>query len=231
MNFLFEIFGENNTGKTHQAHDNWPEPYHVDTAFTSMGFRELEVDPDTERQGESWPVVLELHDWDETEARKHYHYAAEYDDLWDAIGRADAAGAETIVFDNSHDMRVLAAKHWCEENDTDWPQQQQWGEVNDLVDQVFQRALEDRHVVVISQMTDEYRDGDKTGERVWDGPKRMPFKADFRLKLEVDGSTRVCRVIKNGSVDQAGDDWIPAIGDEADFETLLLASDVPEDQW
>lgn len=230
MNFIFEVWGENGVGKTHQSFNNFPNPVHIDTAFTEMGFRELNVEVNDDREGESWPVILKSHDWDEEAAREPYEYATTYGEIMDAI--EDHEGdKDTIIIDNSSDLRTLAAKHWCRQNNSDWPKQEQWGEVNDMVNEVFERAKNNCHVVVISQMTDEYDDGEKTGERVWNGPKEMDYKADFRIKLVIEDGERSAKIKKNRFRDRAGENWVDSVGEEIDFEDLMLVSGIPEEHW
>lgn len=222
---LTELWGEPGSGKSHLAHQWTNSVYHLDTAYTTLGFRSMEIDDDRER-GETWPVVLKQYDWDETKASEHYEFLSAWPQNTDFI----PVDVETVVIDNAADLRVLAAHDWCVEHNTDWPQRAQWGEVHDKVDR-FLRALQRRyHVVVISQMTDEYEDGEKTGHRVRDGPKRLDHRADFRLRLEVDDGTRVIHIVKNRFLDQAGDDWVGEIQSSIDLETLAALSNIPEEQ-
>lgn len=234
MNFWFECFAENANGKTHQTHANWPEPLHIDTAATSMNFREFDIQQNEDRLGESWPVLwMNVYDGDKEQAKEHYRYVESHERLLSVVDKLSGDDPyRTVILDNTADLRVLAAKHYVEQQGKDWPQREEWGRVNDMLDEVFQQVLQTHHLVMISQMTDEYQDGDKTGERVWDGPKRAPFKCDFRLKIEIDEEgTRDVKVIKNRFVDRASDDWVANLGSEADFETLMHVSGIPESEW
>lgn len=229
MKTMTEIYGEPNTGKTHLAHVGWPDPLHIDTAFVQMGFRSFDVESGSE--GESYPVVAKLHDWDEDETDDHYWYVDSYSGVTNAIELTDRS---TIVIDNSADLRALAARHWCEENGKEWPQREQWGEVNNLVDEAIRAASDKAHVVVVSQMDDEYKNGEKTGNREWDGPKRVDYRADFRLKLELQDGDRIVNVVKNRHLDSASDDLGAKgtdLGSNTDLEELLMLSGIPEDRW
>lgn len=229
MNTLTEIWGPPGVGKSHMAIEGWPDPLVVDTAFTSLGFRQAEVDQAADERGETWPVHLKLHDYDEQAAESNYHYLGEWPE-----GTEFAAGYSTVILDNAADLRVLAVNAWAGEHDSDWPQQSQWGEVNDKIDWLLRRLKADHHVVVISQMKDEYRNDAKTGDKTRDGPKRMEYKADFRLKLDVDDDTREAQVMKNRHLDSAGDEFGAAgtvIEGGTSLEDLLLFSQIPEEQW
>lgn len=224
---ITELYGEPGTGKTHAAHSGWPDPLHVDTAFVQMGFRSMDVH-DQGGRGESWPVVAKQYDWDEQTAADHYAYVTEFPQVRQAIETTDRS---TIVLDNTADLRALAAKQYCVENNTEWPAKEEWGQINDMVDQVIQLASESHHLVIISQMGDEYQNGEKTGRRVWDGPKRLPYKCDWRIHLVVEEGTRHGYVEKNRFVDQAGDDWIDDVGGSVNLEDLYLVSKIPNQQW
>lgn len=231
MNFLTEIFGENNVGKSYQAHSNFPEPVTLDTAFTDMGFRELNVETDEDGRGETWPTVLQVYDWDEEEADEHYYYVDSFDQFHSFYESGLLDEFETIVIDNSRDMRVLAAKAWCDQNSKDWPQRAEWGEINDMMDEVFGTFNQTHHVVVVSQMGDVYEDGESTGEREWDGPKSMDYHADWRVELQVEDGDREAIIHKNRWLDPAGDEWVDEIGGEADFDVLASISGIPDERW
>jgi hypothetical protein len=225
MNTLTELWGEPSTGKTHQAHSGWPNPLHLDTVWTDMGFRELEVESDAE-VGESWPVVQALYDWDDQEANKHYRLL----DTWQQ--RPDIPDwCETVIVDNAADLRVIAANHWCQENGKDWPAQQHWGSINDMVDGLIRYLNQEHHVVVISQMKEEYQDGDKTGGRVRDGPKRMEFRADFRVRLQMSQENdRQAMLVKNRHLDRSNfPDWPHEMGETVSLDSLMSLAGIPEE--
>lgn len=235
--FLIEVFGEANTGKTHQTHAGSPNPLHLDTAGTDLGFREMSVDVDPERKGESWPVIYaKVYEYDEDAALEHYRYVDSYETGQDLL--QEVPNFDTVILDNGADFRVLAAQHYCQENNTDWPHRQEWGEVNSLVTEWIEACLnQGTTLVVISQMKDDYEDGDKTGDRIRDGPKNLPFDADFRIKLERvetddGGVSRNAKIVKNRHLDLLGaDSGITSIGDVYDFETLMGVSGIPEGEW
>lgn len=226
---LTEIWGLPSSGKTHTAIEGWPNPLLVDTAYTSLGFREIGIERATDERGESWPVLLKLHDYDEDAAEQHYHYMAEWpDDLM------VMEGYDTIILDNAADLRVIAANAWCEETGNDWPQQAQWGKINDMLDSLFRQLGDDHHVVVISQMKDEYVNDAKTGDKTRDGPKRMDYKADFRLKLEADSDGRSAIVKKNRYMDPTSDEVGAEgtdLGESPSFQELMLYSGIPQERW
>lgn len=235
--FLIEVYGEDGTGKTHQTHAGSPDPIHLDTAGTDLGFRELSVDVDPERRGESWPVIYgKVYDFDEAKAESRYRYIDSYGTAEGVL--ADIPEYQTAILDNGADFRVLAAQHYCQVNSTDWPHRQEWGEVNNLVTEWIETVLsQGTTLVVISQMKDDYEDGDKTGDRIRDGPKNMPFDSDFRIKLEKQrtedgGIKRNARIIKNRWLDMLGEDaGITSIGNVYDFQTLMGVSGIPESEW
>lgn len=221
---ITELYGEPGVGKTHAAHSGWPDPLHIDTAPTQMSFRSITV-TDESGPGESWPVVCKCYDWDEARAQSRYAYAPSYDDVVSAIADAEC---QTIVLDNSADLRVLAAIKWCEENNTDWPKKQEWGQVNDMVDDVIQMAQANHHLVVVSQLSEEYIQGESTGEMTWDGPKRLPYKCDWRIQLVVEDGTRHSLLRKNRFLDRAGDEWVSDLGGSVDLAELYLVSQLPD---
>lgn len=231
MHTITEIYGEPGTGKTHAAIDGWPEPLVLDTAFTSIGFRSAEVSKTWNERGESWPILLKLYDYDEEIAGYRYKYL----DSWPE-STTFTDGYDTIILDNAADLRVLAVKEWIDQHDDyDWPQQGQWGEINDMIDGFLRALSASTHVVVISQMKDEYKNDTKTGERVRDGPTRMEYKADFRIRLEIDdASERHAWVEKNRHMDATSDEYGSRgtdIGPSFTFEELMMYSDIPQEYW
>jgi hypothetical protein len=228
---LTEIWSAPGVGKTHAAHEKWPNPLHLDTAFTKIGFRQLEVEPDPNETGESWEIVQKLHGWDADEAREHYHYLEEFPQTTEWID----SEFDTVIIDNAADMRVLAAIHWCEQNNSEWPKQAEWSNVNDLIDELLRVLNRDFNVVVVAQMKDEYQDGDKTGGKVRDSFKRMDYKADIRLELELgDDNERHTWVRKNRYLDPSSGAYGAKgsdLGSDWDFEELMLVSDVPDEVW
>lgn len=229
MNILTEIWGEPSAGKTHSAIDGWPNPLLVDTAFTTMGFRELEIDPDPDERGESWPVLLKLCEYDDSEAEGKYRYL----DSWpqDLPWGTDH---ETVILDNAADLKVIAANEYCRRNDADWPRQQEWGKVNDMIDSLLRRLKNEYHVVVISQMKDEYVNDVKTGEKERDGPKRMDHRADIRIRMSVDDGERSAIVKKNRFLDPASDEYGAEgsdLGGSIDIGTIMALTSVPEERW
>lgn len=221
---LTELFGEPGVGKSHAAHQGWPDPLHIDTAPTQMGFRTLDIQ-DEGGPGETWPVVAKLADWDEQQAQSQYEYAPSYQAVVGAIEQSDH---KTIVLDNSADLRALAAHEYCQQNNTDWPQKQEWGEVNDMVDDVIQAAQLDHHVVVVSQLSEEYIQGESTGNMTWDGPKRLPYKCDWRIEVAIEDGTRHSYIRKNRFLDRAGDGWVNDLGNGMSLQELYLVSQLPE---
>lgn len=227
---LTEIWGPPSAGKSHAAINGWPDPVVVDTAFTSLGFRDIEIDPDPEERGETWPVLLKINDYDVEAAEQQYHYLSEFPE--------DFAFAEdfgSVIIDNTVDLRVLAANAWTQKpGNSEWPQQGEWGEVNDMVDWVIRRLAHDHHVVVISQMKDEYVNGDSTGEKVREGPKRMEYKADIRIEMDVDENGHHAYVWKNRYMDPATDEFGSEgsdLGSGFTFSDIMHLSGVPEEQW
>lgn len=230
MNTLTELWGEPSVGKTHLAIDGWPNPVLVDTAFTSLGFREVEVDPDPDERGESWPILHKLHDYDTASAEARYHYLSEWPSSFDF-----AEGFDTVILDNAADLKVLAVNQWCQDTGNEWPQQAQWGQVNDMIDSLLRGLTRNYHVVVISQLKDEYKNDVKTGEKVRDGPKRMDYKADFRLRLHLDDENqRHIIVKKNRHMDPAADEYGSEgsdLGGSASLSELMMYADIPESEW
>lgn len=229
MNILTEIWGEPSAGKTHSAIAGWPNPLLVDTAFTSMGFREIEVEADPDEKGESWPVLLKLSDYDESAAEQQYRYLDQWPD--DLPWQSDH---ETVVLDNAADLRVIAANEYCRRNDADWPRKQEWGKVNDMIDSLLRRLKNEYHVVVISQMKDEYVNDAKTGEMTRDGPKRMDHRADIRIEMSVDDSERTAIVQKNRFMDPASEQYGAEgsdLGGSPDLASIMALTDVPSERW
>jgi len=234
MSTLTEIYGLPGTGKTHLGHNGWPDPLHLDTAITQMSFGSIETFGDNGKTGESWEVILKLYDWDETAASNHYQYVTSIDDIRNAIQRDDGAH-ETIVFDNTYDVKAFAVKGFIDSTNQDWLRKEQWGKVNDEVDEITQIALNnDYHVVWVTQMKDEYRHGDKTGEKEPDGPKRAGYRCDFRLELTVDDDRHVL-VRKNRYVDPTDEDAFGSRGDDlgssTSHEELMMLSGIPDERW
>lgn len=232
MTTLTEIWGPPGVGKTHLSLSGWPNPLHVDTAFTNIGFREVEVEPDPDERGESWPVVSKVFDYTE-EADERYHYLDEWPSSF-----AFAHGFDTVVLDNAADLKVLAVHQWCEETGNEWPQKAQWGEVNDKIDGLLRGLLRNHHVVVISQLKDEYKNDVKTGNKVRDGPKRMDFKADFRLELDLadgdEGNVRQTIVRKNRYMDPTAGEYGAQgsdMGSGTSLEELMMLAGVPDEEW
>lgn len=230
MSTLTEIWGPPGVGKTHMALEGWPDVLHVDTAFTNLGFRTVEVEPDPNESGESWPIVNKIFGYTD-EAGERYHYLDEWPSNFEF-----ADGYSTVAIDNASDLKVIAVHKWCENTGNEWPQQAQWGEVNDLIDGFMRGLLRDHHVVVVSQMKDEYKNDVKTGNKVRDGPKRMDYKADFRLELEFDEeeSERHTHVRKNRYMDPTQEEYGAQgsdMGEGTSLEELMMLADVPDGEW
>lgn len=228
MNTLTEIWGAPGSGKSHTAHTGWPNVLHIDTAFTSIGFRKLEVDASEDGRGETWPVVKSLYGWDSEAAESHYYYLTSWPNSLEFIG----SEIETVVLDNAADLKVLAARSWAEQTGNEWPQREQWGEVNDKIDGLLRELTSEYHVVVVSQLKDEYVDGDKTGQMVRDGPKRMQYKADLRLRMRVnDENERQALMVKNRFMDTTSVEMPMNLGATTSLDTLLSLADVPNEEW
>lgn len=238
--FYIEIFGEAGMGKTHQAHQGSPDPIHLDTANTSMDVGDYDIDPNPDRKGESWDVIhSKVHDWDTEEAERRYRYVSSYQDAQETISGLD--GFQTVILDNWYDFRTLIVDHMADEypdlmQSRGWPTQNGWGKAADLYRQFSDMVLETgRHFVIISEMSDEYEDGDKTGGRERDGPSKAQFNCDFRIKLdteEKDGEMRRQAIVKkNRWLDRFSNQWVESIGSEYDFETLMAVSQIPEEEW
>ncbi len=228
--YLVEVFGEPGVGKTHQAHNNFPNAATIDTAGTQMGFREYEV-KDSGEFGESYPIIKKINGWDKEETMKHYRYVSSFGEIYDALDEL-AEDHDTIVLDNASDFRVMTVKELCKRNNEEWLQQQEWAKVNDMVDEFVEVAIKSKRVnlVVISQMKDEYKKDVQTGRRIRDGPKRLPFKSDLRFKMTLEDGERSVKVLKNRFLDRASDEWIDEL-DELDFEIIMTLSNIPESEW
>lgn len=228
MNYLYELYGSEGVGKTHAAHDGFPNPVHLDTAFTKfMGFGEFDVESDPDERGESWSTIYKLCDWDEENAEDRYVYVDEFDVFYNFYKSGLLDDYDTIVIDNSSDMKTLAAIHWCEENDQNWPRKEQWGQINNKVVEVLGMYVQTHNVVLISQMKDEYVDGEATGERVPDGPD-LRHKADFRIELVVEGDERKAKFRKNRWLDQASDEWVDEITGDLTHDAVCETANIPE---
>lgn len=226
---LTELWGLPGSGKTHLAIDGWPDPLLVDTAFTSLGFREHDIDADPDERGESWAILLKLCDYDQEKAAERYHYLSGWpEDL------SFCEGFDSVIIDNAADLRVIAVHEWVQNNDYDWPQQAQWGQINDMIDGLLRTLQRDYHTVVISQMKDEYKNDVKTGKKEREGPKRMDHKADLRFELRVGDDGRKIHVRKNRWLDPASDDYMSegtVVDDSLTFEEVMYASEQPEELW
>lgn len=237
MNFLTEIWGAPGVGKTHLGHKLAGDgnALHIDTATTANSVQEKEVKVRSDREfGESWPVVQSIYGYDEEAASSHYWFA---DSLQSVRMAVDADGGEhdAVVLDNTTDLRNLAIKEFLGECDQTWIMQEQYGAVNDKVDALTDWILaQGYHVVWITQMTDEYVNGQSTGEKVPKSPKYGDHRCDFRLEVAVEGTDdakeRIIRVRKNRHADPIGG-GPAAEGSEhtgsLTLDTLLALSDVP----
>lgn len=238
--FYIEIYGEAGMGKTHQSHEGSPDPVHFDTASTSMDLGDFDIETNEGRRGESWDVIhSKVHGWDDEEAEKRYRYITGYEQAQDIL--QDLDGFETVILDNWYDFRTLIVDHMADEypdlmQSRGWPTQNGWGKANSLYREFVDLVLETgRHFVVVSEMSDEYQDGNKTGGRERDGPKKAQFDCDFRVQLETvardDGEERRAVVRKNRWLDRFSDEWVESIGPEYDFGTLMAVSQIPEEEW
>lgn len=232
MNTLTEVFGEPASGKTYTAHNGFPNPLHLDTSTTQLSPSDFEVKTMNHGdRGESWSVIADIYDWDDDSIDEHYRYVTSFDDVYEMV-EADGGEHDTVIIDNTSDLKALAIKKFIADEGQKWITQSQYGAVNDMVDEVTQWVLnQGYHVVWISQMKDEYADGDATGGRVVDGPKRSEFRCDFRIRMAVEDGERHAYVEKNRLLDQAGDNWVDDFGGSVELEDLLMMAGVPEREW
>lgn len=231
---LTELYGRPGSGKTHTAHEGFPEPLHIDTAVTQIRTQAHEIETLSGETGESWEIVLKQHDWDEADAQAHYAYVESFDEIFDVV---EAAGTDhrTVVIDNTYDLKALAIKKFLEQADQTWIRQEQYGAVNDMTDEVTQWIRnQGYHVVWVTQTKDEYKNGKKTGDYEPDGPKRADHRCDFRIELQVDDEGRHVIVRKNRYMDPASDEYGAAgtdLGASFSLEDLCLVSGLPAQQW
>lgn len=226
MNTMTFIHGEPKVGKSHTAIRGWPDPLHIDTAYTQMEFADSDIMADRSGKGETWPVVNKLLD----DPEDHYHYLTEFK-------QPDAfldEQYESIIIDNVSDLRTMAAARWAEQKNTDWPMPKQWGGVNNMVKRFVQGLkLNGKHVVVVAQYTDEYENDSKTGERKPDvGSIDFDYMTDFELEIRVtDENERKCLMTANRRTDTTKLEMPMNLGATASLDTLLSLADVPEGEW
>lgn len=233
MNSLTEIFGPPGSGKTHASHEGWPNPLHIDTAMTQIRTQDHDVEVVDGETGESWEVVLKIYDWDEQTAQSNYAYATSFDEVQETV-REDDNEHDSVIIDNTYDLKALAIKRFLSNQDQTWIRQEQYGGINDMVDEItLWIKNQGYHVVWVTQVKDEYRNGQRTGEYIPDGPKRADHRCDFRIEMFVDDDGRHAIVRKNRYLDPAGDDYGSEGSDlegSLNLEDLFLLSEVPEGQ-
>lgn len=234
LRLLIELYGPPGVGKTHAAHTIHESVLHIDTCTTQLSVQDHEVQQmgADDAHGESWPVVLDLYGYDEQTASEHYAYATSFEQIR-AIVEADDNAHDVVVIDNTSDLRNLAIKDFLAESGQTWIAQEQYGAVNDMVDGITEEIKrQGYHVVWCTQLKDEYRNGQKTGEKVPESPKRADHRCDFRLRLAIEDNERAIHVEKNRHMDATSDEPGAAgtVLDDVSLDLLAAFSGIPEDR-
>jgi hypothetical protein len=160
---FIEIIGEPAVGKTHLSL-TFPKPLLIDTT------------PKREARIIAYKVLG-------AEATKRYIHIKNYQELVEAINNI-GDDVKTVIIDTSSDLQELALEYELQRKDRKQLMPYEYGRLREMVDtDITEQVSQDKNLIFISQMDDEYIEGKRTGRRIPKGYKRAAFQADIRLLL------------------------------------------------
>lgn len=219
-----EVFGEPKTGKTHESHTGWPNPIHIDLASVRLEFGDHHV-PQQQKRGDAWPTLLhQVYGGDAEAADEHYQFV----DAYEQLESIDVSEYDTVIIDDSVQLKGLAKIDYVEEKGGGSVTQREWGNIHSRVRNACSAFEHTHHVVLISRMTDEYRNDTKTGNRERkSGLKDAEYHCDFQVELRIDNGDRVGMVHENRFGDKADDSQVREIPGGVSLDDLLtLCTDI-----